>query len=139
MVSNAKQKVDYFSKSNNSQQFRSISSDKGSPRKKLTSRSYEDEIIDIIESKRKHEAINERRSSLSEYLRSYFTVKYGRPLAEQNEASFRETVCYLARSQDKHIFVLFQAILDEECDEAYFLEERSFYEKITKCLKRFIN
>lgn len=46
MITHAKQKVDYYSRSpNKTQQFRSTSSDKNaSPRKKILTRSYEDEI-----------------------------------------------------------------------------------------------
>lgn len=52
MITNAKQKVDYFSRSpNKTNPARSVSTDKGSPRKKILARSYEDEINEILESK----------------------------------------------------------------------------------------
>lgn len=50
---------------------------------------------------------------MSDYLKTYFTMKYGKPLAEQNEASFRDTLAFLAKNQEKHIFVLFQAVIDQ--------------------------
>ena len=34
-------------------------------------------------------------------------------MAEQQEAGFRDNVAYLAKQQEKHIFVLFQSVLDE--------------------------
>ena len=37
------------------------------------------------------------------------------------------------------MFVLFQAVLEEECDEAFILEERTFLERVIKCLKRYLN
>jgi len=39
------------------------------------------------------------RVSLQEYLRTYFTMKYGKPMAEQQEAGFRDNVAYLAKQQ----------------------------------------
>lgn len=54
IITNAKQKVDYYSKSPSKvQQYRSTSTDKGSPKKKIIARSYEDEIYEILEAKRK--------------------------------------------------------------------------------------
>ena len=35
--------------------------------------------------------------------------------------------------------MLFQAVLDQQCDEGYFNEERAFLERVTKCLKRYIH
>jgi hypothetical protein len=66
-------------------------------------------------------------------------MKYGKPMAEQNEASFREAVAYLARDQGKHVFIVFQAVLEEECDEMYFQEEKQFLDRALRCLKRYLN
>lgn len=66
-------------------------------------------------------------------------MKYGKPMAEQNEASFREAIVYLARDQSRHIFLVFQAVLEEECEEGYFLEEKMFLERAIRCLKRYLN
>ena len=76
---------------------------------------------------------------MTEYLRTYFTMKYGKPMAEQQEAGFREAVGFLAKQQEKHIFVLFQAVLEEDCDEGYIQEERGFLERVVKCLRRYLN
>jgi hypothetical protein len=117
MITNAKQKVDYFNKSPAKVQgYRSTSTEKVSPRKKILARSFEEEIHEILESKWKIEGINDRRASLGEYLITYFTMKYGKPQATQKCAEFREAVSFLAKQQEKHIFVLFQAVLDQECD-----------------------
>jgi hypothetical protein len=60
---------------------RSTSTDRGSPRKKIIARSYEEEINDILEAKRKDENLKERRTPLNDYMHTYFTLKYGKPLA----------------------------------------------------------
>lgn len=46
---------------------------------------------------------------------------------------------YYARTQEKNIFILFQCLLDEECEEAYFEEYKGIYERITRCIKRYMN
>lgn len=42
-----------------------------------------------MQAKQKQESIQDRRCSLDDYLKTYFTVKYGKPLAEQNQFAFR--------------------------------------------------
>jgi hypothetical protein len=39
-------------------------------------------------------------------------MKFGKPIAGKQEAIFRDNVAYLAKMQDKHVFVLFQAVLE---------------------------
>lgn len=93
--------------------------------------------MEVLEGKFRQESIQDRRTPLDEYLRTYFTLKYGKPLAEQNEASFREAVGLLARAQERHLFLLFQAILEEQCEEAYYFEDKQAHERIAKCIRRY--
>jgi hypothetical protein len=110
-----------------------------SPRKKVSARAYEEEVVEVLESKFRQESIQERHAPLDEYLRTYFAMKYGKPLADQNESSFREAVGLLARAQERHIFLLFEAILEGLCEESYYFEDRQAHERIAKCIKRYLH
>lgn len=83
--------------------------------------------------------MQEKHVPLDEFLKTHFAVKYGRPLAEQNELQFRETVVQLARHQDKPIFALFAAIVEEDCEEAYFAEHRALHDRLSRTLRRYLH
>ena len=51
----------------------SLSDKPPSPKKKITYRFYEEEVLEILQSKQKQESIQERYTSLDEYIHTYFT------------------------------------------------------------------
>ena len=74
-----------------------------------------------MEHKNKQEGIHGKRSSLNSYLTTYFRNKFGmKDLAEEAESSFREALDYYLVETKKNIFLVFQAIMNEECEESYF-------------------
>ena len=140
LIANAKQSASFSSTSPSKiRQFFSPDRNSSVKKKHLPLRHYEEEVYEILESKIKQESIQDRRSSLDDYVQIYFKVKYGKPLAEQNEVGFREVVANLAKKKEKVAFVMFQAMLDQECEEAYYLEQKQFQDKAVRNTKRFFH
>ena len=93
-----------------------------------------------METKQKQESVKGKHTSMSNFLKTYFRYKFGmKELAEETEMNFREALIFFGENSEKNIFLLFRKLLEEECEEHYFWEQRSFYEKLTKILKRHLN
>ena len=93
-----------------------------------------------METKQKQESVKGKHVSIGNFMKTYFRYKFGmKELADETQKNFRQALAFFGESSEKNLYILFRKILEDECEEQYFWQQRNFYEKITKILKRYLN
>jgi predicted DNA-binding protein YlxM (UPF0122 family) len=70
-----------------------------------------------METKQKREGVKGKRVNMQQYMKMYFRNRFGmKELADESENNFKDALFFYIGNSEKSLFVLFQKILEEECE-----------------------